>query len=336
MAIIKTIHFFKMLLSNKSPQSIIETTNLQITENLSLKTDIYLPRKKYAGTILFFHGMNKYGKDDERVKKLCASFAVIGYRVIVPNYALIMNHIWDPISVDEFEETILSLCANNALCPTGKLAIFTASLSGTLALFACGRPATQNKVTSFLTIGSGFQVKDIFVVGLSNPHYDRYTKLICAKALMHHAKVYNQNLMKGISIAIDDAFRKDNENRFNKYLPLLSTKDQQELKSIVEDDNLDWLYNKHKEVLSKQEQKLFNSGDYKLLTMPVILIHSLSDVVFPPIESRRTAEKLEKAGANCRLVITSLLDHVDHNISWHNITEAFNLFCAFYYFFKNI
>ncbi len=334
---LRTLKFFKVLLTKSKQTTTIENKCFAITTHLSLDTDIYHAKGKYQGTILFVHGMNKHGKNDERLKHFCLCLAAIGYRVIVPSYPIICQHTFSLQSIDEIEATIKFLTENNTLCPSGKIAIFTVSLSGTLTMRAAGRESVKNRVSIFFTIGSGFYVERVFQLAFERPEQDSYMKMICIKNVLASNLDTPKEILQAMDVAIADAFVNDTPNNLPALLSQMTVENQQFMQRIIGPEaNASFLYPIYKDYLATFEKQLFSSCPNENLNFPMILIHSAIDHVFPPNETIDFCQYLTDHNIPHDICITTLMEHVDHNLSLKKLPEIWQLIRLFYKFFKHI
>lgn len=337
LSLFRTLHFFKNLVNNSPLDTPVTTVKLAFGANIVCDTDIYQPRGKYYGSIIFFHGMNKYGKNDARVEHFCRCLADIGFRVIVPSYPIICQHIFDLSSIDEFEQTLLSLTEDKTLCPSGKIAIFTVSLSGTLAIRAAGRAAVKNKISAFFTIGSGFYVNRVFRLGFERIEQDSYMKMICVKNVLRDDPSTTAELIQAVDVAIDDAFMSEEPNRLPALLPQLTPENQAMMNRIAGPAaNTSFLYPIYNDYLTQKEHDLFTSCDNANLNFPIILMHSAKDHVFPPEETIDFCQYLTEQGVQNKMCITTLMEHVNHDFSLKKIPQVLEMFRLFYYYFKKV
>src|SRR3990167_9653328 len=97
MRYIDTIKFLRVATQQKEYLPFIEHIELISRTGERFQTDVYQPvnSKKIKGTILFIHGMNKYGNKDPRMVALCKAAAVANYRAVAPTYQLIAEYYVD-------------------------------------------------------------------------------------------------------------------------------------------------------------------------------------------------------------------------------------------------
>lgn len=334
---LRTLLFFKHVLKQKKPTITVETQTFKLDDALSIEVDIYHENRSYAGTIMFIHGMNKHGKNDERVKFFCSCLAAIGYRVLVPNYPLICQHNFSLKSIDEMMQTIIVLTDDKQLCPTGKMALFSVSLSGTLAIKAAGREQAYQRISAYFTIGSGFYARDVFRMGMTQATIDSYMRMICIKHVLRHDKKLNKDVINAMDVLINDVFEPDEPAKLPDILPTLQPDSRILIEKIIDPNgNTNFLYERYKDSLKKLETDLFNSGRNDLLQFPIFLIHSANDNVFPPEESVKFSNYLTEHGVKHELFITTLMEHVSHDLSWRKFREIFTMFRFFYRYFDSV
>lgn len=332
--LLQIMRFFHALLTKNPKDTLQSTIPLRINNTTMLATDVYQPVGKDHGSIIFFHGMNKHGKDDERLQVFCRCLATAGYRVIVPAYPQITQHIFSIDTIDDFADTLQAVARESALCPAGKVSVFTASFSGTLALRACLRPETQPHISAFLTIGSAFYVRDVFRSGFENPESDKYMQLICAKNVLLSDPAIDAEVIAALDVAINDVFLPEEPARLPTVLPNMQLKNRELTERITTTQNNGFLYQRYYEYLAGIEEALFTSGDDKLLTFPLIFMHSVTDKVFSPEETLKISSYLARKNIKHKVFITSLLEHVNYGFPVKKLPETIKMIWLFYRYFK--
>jgi len=334
---LRTLRFFSVLLRKNASQATIKTTSLQLNTALTIELDIYQEHRAYAGTILFIHGMNKHGKNDERVKFFCRCLASVGYRVLVPSYPAICQHNFDLSSIEEISQTIIALADNSNLCPKATLAIFTVSLTGTLAIKAAAQQQTYKKVSAFFTIGSAFYVSDVFRLGMQQKTVDSYMRMICIKNVLRNDPKVAQEIIAAIDVLIDDVFEPEKPNNLPAILPKLKPESKEFIQRIIDpNNNTAFLYERYQKDLQILEKKLFASGENNLLQFPIILIHSANDHVFPAEETIKFSDYLTEHKVKHDIFITTLMEHVNHDLSWRKLGEIYTMLKLFNRFFSAV
>lgn len=332
--LLQTIRFFHSLLTKKPKNTLKSTIPLLINSTTTLATDVYQPVGGDHGSIIFFHGMNKHGKDDERLQLFCRCLATAGYRVIVPAYSQITQHIFSVGTIDDFADTLQTITQDRTLCPAGKVSVFTASFSGTLALRACLHPETQPHINAFLTIGSAFYVRDVFRSGFENPESDKYMQLICAKNVLMSDPSIDTEVIAALDVAINDVFLPEEPARLPTVLPNLQPKNRELTERIAQTQNNGFLYQRYYEYLAGIEEAIFTSGDDRLLTFPLIFMHSVTDKVFSPEETLKISSYLERKNVKHSVFVTSLLEHVNYGFPVKKLPETIKMIWLFYRYFK--
>jgi acetyl esterase/lipase len=339
MSYVTTVRFLLATLKNKGADLPVISKELKAKSGAVYPLDIYEPADaaKYKGTILFLHGMNKHGNKDERMVALCRAAAFCNYRAISPTYQTIAEHNVTLKSIDEFDETISEFIKDESLCPDGKLAVFTASLSGSFSLRAIARPHLADKVTSLCTVGICYNPKTTFGNILKGKSNDAYAKYIAIKGLLAAANDLSNELRQGLDFAIDDAFEEDGKNRAGQFAETIADLHKKRLLEIIarveSNQDLSGLY--EKEILILHEA-LKDISDLSGVHSRVTLIHSEGDNVLPSIESELLFEHLIKAGKQAKLLVTPVLDHADFQFKLKHLRDLKRLVSAFDYFFAGV
>lgn len=330
---------FLLALSKNKNQAQQPISYMIDQEGFSLPFDVYEPAANhvYKGTILFIHGMNHLGNKDHRIMNICRAAAHCGYRAIAPSYSIIENYIVDMKSADEFVSTILYLTADKTLCPSGKIAIFSASFSGALCLRAIRFPKVANKVSSFCSVGISYYPYTTFGNILSRKTTDYYAKLISIKNLLRLSDQLPSELEKGMDSLIADAHELKGWPRFEKVFNSFSLEAREKLLAIQEAviSQRD-LTPEYKNEIEVTQQIFMKDTDMRKVPCPVTLIHSVDDDVMPTVETTLLYKDLKRAKRKAKMVLTPLLAHADLEIGIQHMLDLYRLVSCFNYFLKHV
>lgn len=340
MKYLATIKFLLAALKIKGKVTPDWQTELKLADGAVLPADIYEPAAPASclGTILFFHGMNKLGKDDERMMRLGRATAMAGFRAVVPTFPLVARHIVDKQSVLNCACAIRAIIADPKLCQQGQLGIFTASFSGSASI----RAITQVEgiaplVSSLCSVGVCYHPDVTFTNILSAKMTDKYAKYICIKALLRIGGDLSEELERALDLAIDREFDDENTGEaLQQFLASASAETQEKMRSIIED------VDQQREMAPDYQRYIpiierdFEARDLDKLRCHTTLIHSAQDMVLPTLESELLYKAIRKEGQSAKLLVTPILDHADVQLSPKYIVDALRLVSAFHSFFKHI
>lgn len=331
MEFFNTLHFLKLMHGKKLKPIKTMYHTIQANNNISIDIMIKQPlHKKNKGTILFIHGMNKHGFNDPRVLDLNHVFAQLGYRAIIPNIPSIQNLIMEPLSQTSIIKAVIKYYSKEQ-----PLAIFSVSFSGGAVIANACDPMLSKHINTVLAIGTYFNPLQTLTNLLTRKDGDYYGRLIILKNLYLRAHPNDCIFEQCINLAIDDDFEDREEPLLTPYLDSLSAEDKNRVEKTLN------LLN-HPQKLIKKYQKELNSinSDYRYKNKlnnhccPLQIIHSSLDKVISDIESQQLKVELDKQGIKNKLLITSLLDHVDLQLNLKTIKQFIQLVFILRQFFK--
>lgn len=332
-----TIKFIKTLLDGKEHPVEIRSIKLAISPTMELDADVYEPKqsKNYRGTILVLHGMNCLGNKDPRLMTFCRAAALHHFRVVMPTYEIVTKHHVDVCSITEFGDTICALAKNKELTPKGKIGIFTASFSGSLSIRAANHPNVAPYVSSWASLGICYHPKSTFRNILAERTDDYYAKCISIKNLLRIKNELSPYLEKGLDAMIADAFDCKKRTHLDACIATLSPEEGQHLEKIYASlgEDVSPLYEAH---IQRMHEVFMTESNLKELKCFVTLIHSKGDTVLHTIESEMLYKQLQKDKVKSRLLITSLLDHADLNLSIRYLPEVIKAIHAMHGFLKHV
>lgn len=339
---LKVATFFKTMLGQeKLLTPAAHSEQLTINATHTIQTDLYLPRHHpspdKAPTIIVLHGMAPLGNQDPRLIHLANCLAELGYRVILPNFPTVTLYLFTLESVAEYTDFFSTVAKHDQLCPSGRYAIFTFSLSGPIALKASTLAGNAAHVSAFLTIGSPHSLKDVFTTALIDPNYDRFTKFVVLKNTLHHAKQIEDPVSNALRLRIQMEGQACTDEALASYLQTLSLTEQQQYEQILSAlPNTVAYYQDHKNTIATLDNHFQALGDYTAIRFPLILIHSKKDSIFPAEETKKLSKQLKSLRIKHKQLITTIFDHVTTELSMKKMHQALRMYSAFYYFFSKI
>ncbi|OGT31491.1 MAG: hypothetical protein A3E87_03970 [Gammaproteobacteria bacterium RIFCSPHIGHO2_12_FULL_35_23] len=339
MKFLDTIKFLIAAIQNSNKLLVIDQVAIKSRFGEDFQTDVYQPinPKKYKGTILFVHGMNKYGNKDPRMMALCKAAALANYRAVAPTYQLIAEYYVDLRSVDEIVDTIKLIAQDKTLSESGKVGIFTASLSGTHSIRAAANVEVASLVTSICSVGICFNPRTTFTNILKTKSHDRYAKYIAIKSLLHMNDELNETLRIGLDLAIDDEFDENGLQRTKQFLLTLTGEAREQLATFIEAVELERdLSTDYQHLIENIHNKMTAAYDMRGLRCYTTLIHSAEDNVLPTLETVLLYQQLKEYGKQATMLITPILEHADFQFKLSYMIDMIKFMNAFYQFFKHI
>ncbi len=306
-----------------------------------IPTDIYLPPRgnRRRGVILFIHGMAPKGYRDERLLLLAGVLANLGYIVVAPNLIEVCRFEVRRETIFRTAEIIKILARDRALTPNGRVALLAPSFSGALAVVAAGQKEVAPLVSSICTIGLPCDLVSSLDFFMQREDADPYGFLIVFKNYLRFSVGNREQLIEAFGVAAeDDGLRRtDGEKRLPAYLKTLSEKDRELFEELLRSKETRFHHWQTMRVRLAEEVK----GMLPLDTLANIranmtLIHGQDDNVIAPVESEKLFAEMRKKGIPGRLLITPLISHGDHSLTFGMIAHVFHLAGTFANFFRYI
>lgn len=303
--------------------------------------DVYRPKSKYQGTIVFVHGMSVFGKADARITTLCESLTRIGYLTIVPDYQDIQQLKIHKEQCQQISQSLICLLNNQELCPHAKAAIMAPSFSASLALKSSTHVELQNRISALCLIGGYADIDTTMDYLLMSEDAQDYGRLIVLMNFLHLIIGNDTQVPKAIGLAAlaqGSELLKDLEKK-DDFVKKMSARDQKVYARILSDH--DYRCNIWHKILQETDfQDVKKSMDIlpvlHEITSAVILIHGKQDNVIAADQSRLLQTRLDELNKNVYLCLTELISHGDSGNVFTMIGEAWGLLKAFGYFFKHI
>lgn len=305
-----------------------------------IAADLYRPQHQTSkGLILFVHGMTPFGYRDERMMSLGRAAAKIGYTAVIPSFLSIKQGLIETASIEELIACVQSLVADEALCPSQSLAVFTASFSGAICIRAVAHESIRDHITSLLIIGGCNYPAKCFESIMHLPNQDPYAMLVLLKNLASEKIAADHVLERALSCAIEDAYANSNRHdSYKNYLSYLSKEDRERVTDFIDPVlshkiNPMVVYEKQVKAL---DADFMRWSDIAGIRCCVALFHSTHDHVISPLESRQLFQELKSNGIEARLLITPLLEHAGLSFRFGLIRQFWRLLKTFNYFFDAI
>lgn len=297
----------------------IRNTNCVLpTAHGAITADIYEPeraRHQLRGTMLLVHGMSQLGQRDPRLIGLARALAGLGWRVVAPGYDEIRHTRIEAASITRIAATMLALGADPQLAPSGRIAVVSASFSGSLSLLAATDPAAATRVSALLAIGAFGRVEAVVEYLMCADDADDYGRLILLRNFAPRIATCDEELLSALDVAIADNFHNRTDPELPRLLARLSPTTRAALQRMRYDPA--WRRDAGPRMLA-QIPELRRALDVTeaaaRLRSPVFLLHGTRDNVIPAAESQAIAAAVRAAGGYAQAVITPFIGHGDAKI----------------------
>ncbi len=285
--------------------------------------------------VVAINGFSAQGYRDKRMQRAAANLACAGFEVYQPILPGIESLCLQPSSSAETGAFVLALAESRQR----PVAIFSASVSASLALVACSQRPLNRHVSALFLIGPyGDVLKAVDHVMLHSA--DAYGRWILWLNFAERVCGPNPGLCKLFRTAIDD-------EGWMRQLPHLPAQLKQAdphtralFKRFIQDptySELHWLEVKRQ---LQQDSSWVAAMDprqhLKNLQAPLFLLHGKDDSVIPPRESQRLQVQMQQEGKHSQLLLSPLISHADLAYSWKTGIDILLLSRMFSNFFHSV
>jgi pimeloyl-ACP methyl ester carboxylesterase len=281
-----------------------------VTEQRDLETrdtrtsyDLYLPQGRPRGSVVALHGMTRRGRHDPRLMHFARCLAQSGVACAVPSLAGLAECCWLTSDLDRLEELTLELA--KSATPAGLIGF---SLGGSYALIVAARQQVAPKVRFVLSFGAYHDMDQMFDWFVETQQRepsteaqwdDRiYLNLIWADQHREQLQL-SASLIAEIRALLSDYCRAPSPQEKRRFY-------ERHLRQL----NLAEVASSSRD--PETVRTLSPHGQLHGLRCQVGLVHDEHDSIVPPGQARRLYAELGAlpAGAHSRLLITSLISHV--------------------------
>lgn len=334
----KAIKFLLLAAQDRVPETEVSEFVLK-AEGQTFQVDRYCAiNTTPKHTLVFTHGMSRVANRDERLILTAKRLAALGYEILVPLFSKMQSLDIGPQVRHDMKSCFEALISGGH-CIENKFSVFAASFSVALVIRSLGLPAIAPHVTAFLGMGGNYSYSS------SLPHLlnaggtrDAYARALTLRMVLSQteAEHYTQAIDDAILQVADDNFVECNYTNPEKYYQSLNEQDKAFLKPYLDNlFNLDDLMQKNIDWAYQLDKQLDTDCSFKNIKCPVSLVHSATDEMVLAKESQYYYREFKSLGVPCKLVVTPLLDHVEHNFSIRQLNHIVRLVRVFAYFFKN-
>lgn len=292
-------------------------------------------------TVITFSGFSVHGYQDKRIAAVSRAFAHQGFRVITPCVSDIDRLLIHPATIDKFAALIQAVYADRMLNPSGQpIGIFAASYSGGIAMLAASRADIAPYVNAICLVGAFTHFRNVLQFIIEQEEIDEYARYILLRNFLQQSKHHDDEIVELLNIAIQD-------NGFKKERPLLPDRLQTVSAGAVNffmqllnnaSFRSELAYQAFEEINQRERWTDYFDLEHRLdyVDFSVSLIHGQGDRVIPSNESVHLHALLQRRGKNSHLVLTSLLDHGDLNLSKDIWRETNKLAAGFGFFINDL
>lgn len=332
----RTIQFLKAQQSGVQPGVSVEEVIYTTRAEEQIACDIYNPplRKRREGTILFLHGMSPLGHRDPRQVNLLRSLSLVGFRVVSPLFDEIREAIITSDSITKLEFLIAEVCKSLKI---KKIALFSASFSGSICMCAAARDSVKEHVSAICTVGSFSDISSTLEYLFTAEECDSYARLIILKNFIEIAIGKNDTVKKALTAAIHDNWHKNEGEQLDKLYAQISNDEKEFIEKLLHDSsfrNEKFLEARKGMVEVETAYDMFKAA--KDLQCTVTLFHGHKDTVIHPEQSLKFFHYLQELKVKSTVCISPFLSHGEATISLRLIKSLFKVIQAFSFFFKSV
>jgi dienelactone hydrolase len=322
-------------------------------DSRSVNVDVYEPHIKAKGTIVVFHGMSPFGKNDPRIVCFCQALCQVGFRVISPDIQSIRDLKIEAQQIKLVADILNSITRKSSLSSTGKVSVLAPSFSGAMCLAAAADERIKDRIISICAIGAFTEVDSVMNFLLTDDRADPYGQYIVLKKIipMVMESKINENCLV-IQQALDAAIQ-DNINETSlldvemKAVPGssialgqcigdMSANEVELIRRVLEDASYrEHLFSKAKRPLSDELEALDIVSQIDELSAKVLLLHGKQDNVIPSSQSELLYQKLKSKKKDVDLVVTPFISHGDTSFSLRQLPDVWRIVKGFSFFFED-
>jgi pimeloyl-ACP methyl ester carboxylesterase len=269
------------------------------------------------------------------MQRAASNLARIGFDVYMPILESVEGLRLHPQAVDEISSFISAL-ASYKQRPLG---IFAASISASLSLVACARPALRKNISGIMAIGPYSNLKRTVSHVMENSS-DDYGRHVIWLNFAEWVVGPQPGLRDLFRTAIDD----DGWKRHHPHLPAQLLQSDPQTRSLFRRFVYDKTYRDMRwqqvcqQFQVKQEWlRQMNPMDHvQHLAAPLYLLHGREDDVILPRESEDLMKLLARYGHPGKLLLSPLISHADLSYSWKTPLHGVQLMSLFASFFQSV
>jgi len=328
----------------RKPQStiVVEALKLQGDDGSEKVADFYRPKcSSSKGLIIFYHGMNKYGRRDPRVQDACDVLRNLGYSVVAPEIDAVRELCITEKALNEIIEVTRRIKHHAELKQFKKVGLFAASYTTAGAMYAITQDDLKDFPTVMLSLGGCFIPLNSFVKLLSREVTDPYATAITILNFLPGEDRQDEKVMKGLWLMTVDAYHNKSYEKIDTYLKSAELTEKQRrrisywLNEIINPSDL-YLEEGFKARYTGASERIMKFFNEQNLKTPFVLIHSPGDSVLNVSETINFKKLLDDKRIPNTMALTQLLDHADIQFKFSYLKDIWHLLKAFAFFFGHL
>jgi|GEM_PF-1203881 len=293
------------------------------------------PQEQHAPVVIALNGYSARGYRDPRMQRAASNLACLGFDVYMPILDSVEALRLQPAAVDEIATFVTALVNYKR----SKVGLFSASISASLSLVACARPALRKSISGIMAIGPYGHLKRAVshVMLNSRDDYGRHV------VWMNFAEwVVGQQ--PGLNTLFRTAIEDDGWKRQHPHLPAQLAHADPQTRALFRRFTYDKTYREMRwqqvcqQFQENQEwMRLMNPADHiQYLGAPLYLLHGQKDDVILPAESEDLFQLLQRYNRPGRMLLSPLISHADLEYSWKTPLHGVQLMGLFAGFFESV
>lgn len=319
---IKALYFTLLLISKKQFKSQFEPVPITFLYEYSLKRIVSTNEE----ILLVFHSINGVGNQDPRIQRLGAIASQVGFNVYLPNLPDSASRVIMKDAVERMSY-FLQECYHYFQKP---FSIIVPSYIGTLCLEVLSYPNIKPMVKSICCIGSSHSINRLIEDTLNNESVHEHNLLVLLKSMLVETDQLTSNLSTILTSMFTMLNSHQNLSKFDFRNNELTITDKYWIKNALNQRIIQEAF-----VSYGLADKLYTSlhNRLHLISTPVSIIHGISDETIPV----SSALELDRGLTGCphKMVITTLLKHVELHINLSTIKDIFMLLNIITFFLEN-
>jgi pimeloyl-ACP methyl ester carboxylesterase len=263
--------------------------------------DRFNPQKPSSRIVIALPGVSINSKEDKRLQHFALCLALSGATCITPCLPQLAQLVLDPADIQTLVAIIKDLPLDNELILVGF------SYAASYTLVAACRPEVRDRIKCVLAFGGYHRLAGLHAVyqAAQNTPFENlraWEDLV----YLHMVLAYRNRVQLNLS----NKLQEDLGNFLKRYC---HSNDMNEKVAFYRQhlERLDLLKVDQNTQDPQNLEALSPAGKLQQLRCQVGLIHDPEDYLIPSDHSRQLADELSKAGISHRLIITSLLNHVE-------------------------
>lgn len=313
----QALQFLRYLQAGRAPAD-RHVRDIVCADGKVYAADEYRP-KGHSGlplpTVLLLHGLSPLAHRDMRIVGLAKAIAAVGFRVVAPQVDEIKALKIGAESIGDIARIVQTVSEEPATLQR-RVAIFSASFTGGLALLAAGRAAALPYVSAVCVIGAYACVTSTLRYLMSAASADPYGRYVILKNFIHHSIGDDPEVVAALDAAIADNFHAREVGELQVVLRRIRPRARNLVTTLLENAaSRRYHFSRIETQLKPIADELDVVRHAGKIAAPVILLHGEEDRVIPATQSRLLHVAMRRAGRMSNLVVSPLLGHSNARLS---------------------